>query len=420
MAVVNRVTQLKLLREGSRVSGISAAKLQRGWYLRIVTEASEIRRAAALSGSEMERYARHLTLPGMGIAGQQRLKAASVLIIGAGGLGSPAAMYLAAAGVGRIGLVDGDAVELSNLQRQIVHRTDRLGVPKVASAQATLDAINPHVVVEPHAVRLDMANAAGLIAGYDLVIDGTDNFPARYAASDACVARGTPYLYASVQRFEGQLSFFNVGDGPCYRCLFPVPPPPGSVPSCAEAGVFGVMPGLLGILQATEAIKFLTGIGDLLVGRLLMVNTRHMQFREIAFDRDAACPSCGASARTSRTVAPDACQTHLPKAMLSHRTPAEIRDALAARSDVMLVDVREPAEHVIAHIAGATLIPLRTLPQALDALPRDHEIILHCHHGTRSEMAGDFLLAQGFTRVSHMVGGIDRWSDDVDATIVKY
>ncbi len=420
MAVVKRVTQLKLLRTGIRVSGNPAAILQQGWYLRIVSDATQTQRAVPLSSSEMDRYARHLTLPGIGIEGQRRLKAASVLIVGAGGLGSPAALYLAAAGVGRLGLVDADHVELSNLQRQLLHRTDRLGMPKVESAHATLSAINPHVTVEPHAVRLDAANADGLIAGYDLVIDGTDNFATRYAVSDACVTAGTPYLYASVQRFDGQLSFFNVGDGPCYRCLFPVPPPLGSVPSCAEAGVFGVMPGLLGVLQATEAIKFITGVGDLLVGRLLMVDARRMQFREIAFDRNPACPACGANAHAVRAMVPETCQTPTPKAMLSNLTPVEIRDALAARTDVVLIDVREPAEYAIAHIEGATLIPLRTLPQNLDALPRDREIILHCHHGMRSEMAGDFLLAQGFTRVSHMVGGIDRWSDDVDSTIVKY
>lgn len=420
MAVVKRVTLLKLLRAGIRVSGVSAAKLQRGGYLCIVSDATGTPRGIALSSSEMDRYARHLTLPGIGIEGQQRLKAASVLIVGAGGLGSPAAMYLAAAGVGRLGIVDADHVELSNLQRQILHRTDRVGAPKVESARATLDAINPHITVETHAVRLDAANAAQLIDGYDLVIDGTDNFGTRYAVSDACVASGTPYLYASVQRFDGQLSFFNVGGGPCYRCLFPVPPPLGSVPSCAEAGVFGVMPGLLGILQATEAIKFITGVGDLLVGRLLMVNTQQMQFREIAFNRDPACPSCGATSHASRPVAPDAGQTPTPKAMLSNLTPLEIRNALAARTDVMLVDVREPAEYAIAHIEAATLIPLRTLPENFNTLPRDREIILHCHHGMRSEMAGDFLIAQGFTRVSHMMGGIDRWSDDVDSAVVKY
>ena len=368
----------------------------------------------------MDRYARHLSLPGIGLVGQQRLKAASVMIVGAGGLGSPAALYLAAAGVGRIGILDADRVELSNLQRQILHSTSRIGMPKVDSARAQLEALNPLVQVETHEVRLDAGNAASLIAGWDLVIDGTDNFATRYAVSDACVVQGTPYLYASVQRVEGQASFFNVNGGPCYRCLFPVPPPPGSVPSCAEAGVFGVMPGLMGIIQATEAIKWITGTGELLAGRLLMVNLQQMAFREIAFERDPACPACGAQPTASVFVPVDACQPSPSKIMLSNLTPLQIRDALATRTDVMLVDVREPAEYATAHIHGATLIPMRTLPQQLESLPRDKEIILHCHHGMRSEMAGDFLLSQGFGRVSHMVGGIDRWSDDVDASVTKY
>ena len=378
------------------------------------------RRSLALTGDEMDRYARHLTLPGIGIAGQLRLKAAQVLIVGVGGLGSPVALYLAAAGVGTLRIVDADQVELSNLQRQILHRTDRVGHAKVDSALQSIHAINPLVVVETRAVRLNPGNVAALLDDCDLVIDGTDNFATRYTLSDACVKRGTPYLYASVQRFDGQVSFFTVGDGPCYRCLFPVPPTPGSVPSCAEAGVFGVMPGLMGMLQATEAIKWITGTGDLLSGRLLMVDALQMQFREIAFARDPACPSCGDHARASAHDTPHGDLTSTPAAMLSNLTPVEIRDALAARSDVMLVDVREPAEYSTAHIDGATLIPLRTLPEKLDALPRDREIILHCHHGMRSEMAGDFLLSQGFARVSHMVGGIDRWSDDVDATVAKY
>jgi sulfur-carrier protein adenylyltransferase/sulfurtransferase len=420
VAVVVVETRLDLLRVGIRVSGIPAAKLQRAKYLRMVSDATREPGAAALTIGEMDRYARHLTLPGIGIAGQQRLKAASVLIVGAGGLGSPAALYLAAAGVGRIGLVDADRVELSNLQRQILHTTGRVGALKVDSAKETLRELNPLVRVETHAVRLNSANVAQLIAGYDLVIDGTDNFATRYATSDACVVNGTPYLYASVQRFDGQLSFFGADNGPCYRCLFPVAPAPGSVPSCAEAGVFGVMPGLMGILQATEAIKWITGTGTLLVGRLLMVNALQMQFREIAFERDPACPSCGDGARTAARgpVAESASPQHT--AMLSNLTPIEIRDALATRSDVMLVDVREPGEHAIAHIDGATLIPLRNLPQQLESLPRDREILLHCHHGMRSEMAGNFLLSQGFLRVSHMVGGIDRWSDDVDPAVQKY
>lgn len=378
------------------------------------------RSVSPLSGGEMDRYARHLTLPGIGIAGQQRLKGASVLIIGAGGLGSPAALYLAAAGVGRLGIVDADCVELSNLQRQILHGASRVGMPKTDSARIQIAALNPLVQVETHEVRLDAGNAASLIEGWDIVIDGTDNFSTRYAVSDACVARGTPYLYASVQRFDGQASFFNVDGGPCYRCLFPVPPPLGSVPSCAEAGVFGVMPGMMGIIQATEAIKWITGIGALLRGRLLMVNLQQMQFREIAFERDPACPTCGAHAAAFVATPADSFQPSPSKAMLSNLTPLQIRDALATRTDLLLVDVREPAEYAVAHIDGATLIPMRTLPQQLEQLPRDHEIILHCHHGMRSEMAGDFLLSQGFARVSHMVGGIDRWSDDVDPTVAKY
>ena len=373
-----------------------------------------------LNAGEMDRYARHLSLPGIGIAGQQRLKAASVLIIGAGGLGSPAALYLAAAGVGRIGLVDADRVELSNLQRQILHDTFRVGMLKVDSARAQVAALNPLVLVETHEVRLDAGNAASLISGWDVVIDGTDNFPTRYAVSDACVAQGTPYLYASVQRFEGQASFFVVGGGPCYRCLFPVPPAVGSVPGCAEAGVFGVMPGVMGIIQATEAIKWITGAGELLTGRLLMVNLHRMEFREIVFERNPACPACGSHAAPLAAMPVDSCQPSLSRAMLSNLTPLQIRDALATRSDVLLVDVREPAEYAVAHIDGATLIPMRTLPQQLGQLPRDHEIVLHCHHGMRSEMAGDFLLSQGFARVSHMVGGIDRWSDDVDPAVAKY
>lgn len=368
----------------------------------------------------MERYARQLSLPGIGMAGQQRLRQASVLVIGAGGLGSPAALYLVAAGVGRLGIVDADRVELSNLQRQLLHATDRVGTPKVDSARTALESINPHVRVDTHAVRLDASNAATLIAGYDLVIDGTDNFPTRYAVSDACVALGTPYLYASVQRFDGQASFFNVDGGPCYRCLFPTPPAPGSVPSCAEAGVFGVMPGLMGVLQAAEAIKWITGAGDLLSGRLLMVDLLRMHFSEIAFSRDPACPACGDGARSGDPAGAPLRTISSPTVMLQNLTPLQIRDALAARNDVLLVDVREPAEHSIARIERATLMPMRTIPEQHATLPRDREIILLCHHGMRSEMAGQFLLAQGFSRVSHMVGGIDRWSDDVDPAVAKY
>jgi sulfur-carrier protein adenylyltransferase/sulfurtransferase len=362
------------------------------------------------------RYARHLTLPGVGLVGQQRLAAAAVCIIGAGGLGSPAAMYLAAAGVGRIGIIDDDVVELSNLQRQLLHTTDRIGDTKVQSAAQTLTALNPLVHIAPIVARCTAATAAALIHGYDLVIDGSDNFSTRYAVSDACVTAGIPYVYASVQRFEGQISFFNVHDGPCYRCLFPEPPAPGSVPSCAEAGVFGVMPGMLGVLQASEAIKYLTGVGTVLRGRLLMLDLASVTMREIAFDRDPDCPSCGTRRRaTTGTTTPIN-----PMPTLVELSPIEIRDRLAAAAPVHLIDVREPAEYDTAHIVGATLMPMRTLPQRLDELSRSDEIILHCHHGMRSEMAGNFLLAQGFSRVAHMVGGIDRWSVDVDPTVPRY
>jgi sulfur-carrier protein adenylyltransferase/sulfurtransferase len=369
-----------------------------------------------LDPQALARYARHLTLPGVGIEGQQRLAAASVLIVGAGGLGSPAAMYLAAAGVGHIGLVDDDTVDLSNLQRQLLHTTERVGQQKVTSGAETLRALNPLVQVTPVAARCTSATAAALMDGYDLVIDGSDNFSTRYAISDACVAAGVPYLYASVQRFEGQLSFFNVDDGPCYRCLFPQPPEPGSVPSCAEAGVFGVMPGLLGVLQASEALKYLTGTGTLLRGRLLLVDLAEVQTREIAFDRDPACPSCGTTSAAPET--PSASSQRTP--MLEELSPTQIRDRLAAGGDVLLIDVREPAEYATAHIAGAVLIPMRTLPQRLAEIPRTHDILLHCHHGMRSEMAGNYLLAQGFSRVAHMVGGIDRWSVDVDPAVPQY
>lgn len=388
--------------------------LQLSQYYRIVSISAPQPVPAVLGPVEMDRYARQLSLPGIGLDGQQRLRRASVMLIGAGGLGSPAALYLAAAGVGRLGIVDADRVELSNLQRQLLHTTARVGTPKVESARVAIESINPHVRVETHAVRLDASNAAAVIAGYDLVIDGTDNFPTRYAVSDACVALGTPYVYASVQRFDGQASFFNVDGGPCYRCLFPTPPPPGSVPSCAEAGVFGVMPGLMGVLQASEAIKWITGAGDLLTGRLLMVDLLRMQFSEIAFSRDPACPGCGERSTASRH------EDSTPPVMLQNLTPLQIRDALAVRTDLLLVDVREPAEHAIARIDGAMLMPMRTIPEQLATLPRDREIILLCHHGMRSEMAGQFLLAQGFARVSHMVGGIDRWSDDVDPAVAKY
>lgn len=375
---------------------------------------------AAMGAEELARYARQLALPGIGLAGQAKLRAASVLVIGAGGLGSPAALYLAAAGVGRLGIADPDAVELSNLHRQLLHTTARVGVPKVESAREAIAALNPHVQVETHQLAVDASNAEALVAQYDLVLDGSDNFPTRYAVSDACVLQGKPYVYGSVQRFDGQVSFFGAPDGPCYRCLFREPPPAGAIPSCAEAGVFGVMPGLVGTLQATEALKWLTGAGDVLVGRLLLVDVLRMQFRTIAVRRDPACPSCGTRTITAPVAYDVACDTPAPAPMLTEASPAEVRDLLASRDDVFLLDVREPHEHAIAHLDGATLVPLRTVPSRVQEIPRDRTIVVYCHHGMRSRMAGEYLVDQGYGDVVNLAGGIDAWSVAVDPSLPRY
>lgn len=374
----------------------------------------------AMGPEELARYARQLSLPGIGLAGQAKLRAASVLVIGAGGLGSPAALYLAAAGVGRLGIADPDAVELSNLHRQLLHTTARVGQPKVESAREAIGALNPHVRVETHPYAVDAWNAEALVAQYDLVLDGSDNFPTRYAVSDACVLQGKPYVYGSVQRFDGQLSFFGAPDGPCYRCLFREPPPAGAIPSCAEAGVFGVMPGLVGTLQASEALKWITGAGEVLAGRLLLVDVLRMQFRTIAVRRDPACPSCGTRTITAPVAYDVACDPPAPPPMLTEASPVEVRALLAARDDVFLLDVREPHEHAIAHIDGATLVPLRTVPARVQDIPRDRPVVVYCHHGMRSRMAGEFLVDQGFGEVVNLSGGIDAWSVEVDPSLPRY
>lgn len=375
---------------------------------------------AAMGAEELARYARQLSLPGIGLAGQAKLRAASVLVIGAGGLGSPAALYLAAAGVGRLGIADPDAVELSNLHRQLLHTTGRVGQPKVESAREAIGALNPHVRVETHAWAVDAWNAERLVAQYDLVLDGSDNFPTRYAVSDACVLQGKPYVYGSVQRFDGQLSFFGAPGGPCYRCLFREPPPAGAIPSCAEAGVFGVMPGLVGTLQASEALKWITGAGEPLTGRLLLIDVLRMQFRTIEVRRDPDCPSCGTRTITAPVAYDVACAPPEPPAMLAESTPAEVRALLASRDDVFLLDVREPHEHAIAHIDGATLMPLRTIPSRVDEIPRDRTVVVYCHHGMRSRMAGEFLVDQGVREVVNLSGGIDAWSVEVDPSLPRY
>jgi adenylyltransferase/sulfurtransferase len=394
---------------------------------------------------ELRRYGRHLSLPEFGVEGQRRLKRGSVLVVGAGGLGSPVALYLAAAGVGRVGLVDADRVDLSNLQRQLLHGTADVGRPKVDSARDRLADVNPHVAVDAHDAALTRANALDLIARYDVVVDASDNFPTRYLVNDACVLAGRPLVHGSVSRFEGQASVFATPDGPCYRCLFPEPPEPGSVRSCADAGVLGVLPGLVGMIQATEAVKLLAGIGETLAGRLLLLDALGMRFRTIALRRDPECPACGtrtlreladyeafcgmpaaersrtfdAPAGTSSSSQESQPVSHPPDAIYE-MPPAELRARLDAPDPPEILDVREPWEYQIASIAGARLVPLNTLPAALSAIDPTREYVVQCHHGTRSRMAAEFLRERGVRRVSNLRGGIDAWSDEVDPSVPRY
>jgi adenylyltransferase/sulfurtransferase len=354
------------------------------------------------------------------------LKQASVLIVGAGGLGSPAALYLAAAGIGRLGIVDHDTVDLTNLQRQVLHDTRGVGLEKTASARARLEAINPLVRVETVNAELTSANALEIIAAYDVVVDGTDNFKTRYLTNDACVLSGKPNVYGSVLRFEGQASVFAAAQGPCYRCLFPEPPPPGLVPSCAEAGVLGVLPGLIGTIQATEAIKLILGAGETLIGRLLLVDALRMNFRTVRLRRDPTCPACGTRELTSLIDYEQFCNGRSTEATteatvgVRQITPRELADRLRRHEPIDLVDVREPYEWRIARIEGARLIPLSHFGAALSELSPDREIVLYCHHGPRSQTAAEFLVEQGFGRVWNLTGGIDRWSAEVDPTVATY
>jgi adenylyltransferase/sulfurtransferase len=378
-----------------------------------------------LSRDEISRYARHLIIPDVGVDGQKRLKAARVLLIGAGGLGSPLALYLAAAGVGHIGIVDFDVVDVTNLQRQILHGTKDVGRSKLASARERIADINPFVELTTYETALTSKNALGIIEKYDLVVDGTDNFPTRYLVNDACVMLGKPNVYGSVFRFEGQASVFSTKDGPCYRCLFPEPPPPGTVPSCAEGGVLGVLPGLIGTIQATEAIKLILGIGEPLVGRLLLVDALGAQFRTVKVRKNPACPACGTHEITELIDYDEFCGmrpeagSRKPEDTMPEITPLELAERLRA-GDIDLIDVREPHEWDIAHIPGARLIPLGNLPAAVPSLDRTRDIAVHCRSGARSGRAVRLLQAAGFTRVRNLAGGILRWSDDVDPRVPKY
>ena len=377
-----------------------------------------------LSSDEILRYSRHLILPEVGLHGQRRLKAARVLLIGAGGLGSPLALYLAAAGVGTLGLVDFDVVDASNLQRQILHGTKDIGRPKLASARERIHDVNPHVHVEGYETKLTSANALEIARDYDVVVDGTDNFQTRYLTNDLCVILGKPNVYGSIFRFEGQASVFATEEGPCYRCLYPEPPPPGLVPSCAEGGVLGVLPGLVGTIQATETLKLLLGIGDGLIGRLLTIDTLTMQFRTLKLRKDPDCPACGT--REIRElidydqfcgVGPSAASE---PADLAEVTPSELAAKLQRGDDFDLIDVREPHEWSIAHIPGARLVPLGTVGEAIATLNPAREIVVHCKAGSRSAKAVRQLQAAGFARVRNLAGGILRWSDDVDPKVPKY
>ena len=364
-----------------------------------------------LSPEERSRYARHLSLPEVGEEGQRRLKKSAALIVGAGGLGSPVALYLAAAGVGRIGLVDFDRVDASNLQRQILYGESSVGAPKVEAAWQRLRDLNRHVRVETFNDRLSSRNAMALFEPYDVVIDGTDNFATRYLVNDACVLSSKPNVYGSVYRFEGQLSVFHTTRGPCYRCLYPDPPPPHLVPSCAEGGVLGVLPGVIGTMQATEAIKLLAGIGEPLIGRLLLFDALAMSFRTLQLEKNADCRVCGTNPEIRELI--DYEEFCNPVNELDI-TPAQLAARLAAADHVVMIDVREPMEWNGGHLEAAKHIPLQSLPGRLAEIPKDQEIIMICRSGGRSASAQKFLLGQGYKTVKNLVGGMMGWKRDVD------
>jgi adenylyltransferase/sulfurtransferase len=383
-----------------------------------------------LSKEEIQRYSRHLIMPELGVDAQRRLKAGSVLCIGAGGLGSPAAMYLAAAGIGRIGIVDFDVVDYSNLQRQVLHSTPDVGRSKLASAKDKLNAMNPHVRIDTYETSLTSENALELFAPYDVILDGTDNFPTRYLVNDACVISGKPNAYGSIFRFEGQASVFGAKDGPCYRCLYPEPPPPGLVPSCAEGGVLGVLPGIIGVIQATEAIKLILGLGEPLVGRFLIYDALKMRFRELKLRKDPDCPVCGTHPTVTTLIdyeqfcglrpEPEGAQATGATAKSLTIAPVELKQRLDAGDKVFILDVREPNEYQINRIAGSTLIPLGELPRRYQELPKGVEIVALCKVGARSARAQDFLKSVGFADVKNLTGGILQWIDTVDPSQPKY
>jgi adenylyltransferase/sulfurtransferase len=385
----------------------------------------EIVEDVMLSNEEIRRYSRHLIMPEVGMDGQKKLKNASVLIVGAGGLGSPLAMYLAAAGVGRIGIVDFDVVDFSNLQRQIAYSTADIGKPKLEAAKERILGINPNVHVETYGTPLTSENALGILKDYDVIIDGTDNFPTRYLVNDASVLLGKPNVYGSIFRFEGQASVFYAKEGPCYRCLYPEPPPPGLVPSCAEGGVLGVLPGIVGTIQATEAIKLIVGQGVPLIGRLLLFDALTMKFRELKLRKNPGCPVCGDKPTIHELIDYEAfCGVEPPptngKSMRQWEiTPEELKAKLDRKEDVFVLDVREPHEFEICNLDGY-LIPLGELPNRMNELDSSKEIVAYCHTGRRSQRAVEFLKEAGFKKIKNLVGGIEAWSERIDPSVPRY
>jgi len=384
-----------------------------------------MRSEQSLSQDEISRYSRHLIIPEIGMEGQLKLKSGKVLVIGAGGLGSPLSLYLAAAGVGTIGLVDFDKVELTNLQRQILHSTDSLGRSKLDSARERLLALNPEVKIEAYDTRLTSENALDILRKYDIVVDGTDNFPTRYLVNDACVLLGKPNVYGSIFRFEGQASVFGIPEGPCYRCLYPEPPPPGLAPSCAEGGVLGVLPGIIGVIQATEAVKLLLGIGEPLVGRLLLYDALRMEFRELKLRKDPACPVCGPNRTIQGLIDYEqfcgvVSRQDAAFPDCGEIEPLELKELLDRRLPVLLLDVREPNECQICRISGATLIPLGQLLSRADELSAAEDIVVYCRSGVRSRRAVELLKSKGFPRVRNLRGGILAWTDQVDPSMPRY
>ncbi len=382
-----------------------------------------------LSNEEIKRYSRHLIMPEVGIQGQKKLKSASVLLIGTGGLGSPSGLYLAAAGVGRIGLVDFDVVDFTNLQRQILYTHSDVGRSKLDAAKERLKAVNPYIAIETHEVRFSSENAMEILKNYDIVVDGTDNFPTRYLVNDACVLLVKPNVYGSIFRFEGQASVFDASRGPCYRCLYPEPPPPGLVPSCAEGGVLGILPGIIGTLQATETIKLILGSGEPLIGRLLLFNALKMRFRELKLRKNPSCPLCGPHRTITRLIDYEEfcglgrgqeAATPAKEADSQEISVEELKALLDVQKPIRIIDVREPHEYEICRISGSTLIPLSEFLQRIGELDSAEEMILHCHHGMRSLKALEILRSSGFRKAKSLKGGIDAWAEKIEPGMPRY